>query len=147
MTNEKKHLGADAAEVDEACSLVPASTAPHAAPNYTPGPWTWFTGLFTDGQQDRTGDRMRYIVGADGQGFAHTVGLNPTRDSANADLIAAAPELLAYAKSEQALADFQCPHDATNMRRMCETCGWEWSKLLHVNEKMRAAAIRKAEGR
>ncbi len=37
---------------------------------------------------------MKFLVGANGQGFCHTVGLNEPEDSANANLIAAAPELL-----------------------------------------------------
>lgn len=51
--------------------------------SHTPGPWTFF---------ER--DSMKYLVGADGQGFAHTVGLLEPRDTANARLIAAAPALL-----------------------------------------------------
>lgn len=38
---------------------------------------------------------MKYLVGADDQGFAHTVGLGEPRDTANAKLIISAPELLA----------------------------------------------------
>lgn len=38
---------------------------------------------------------MKYFVGADDQGFAHTVGLGEPRDTANAKLIISAPELLA----------------------------------------------------
>jgi hypothetical protein len=68
---------------------------------HTPGPWDWFTDappLTTDlTSKARTpGARVqaRYLVGANGQGFAHTVGLPHEQDEANARLIAAAPELL-----------------------------------------------------
>ncbi len=62
--------------------------------NITPWPWEWFTSQ-KDGTrlQDKTKTQMRFLVGSNGQGFAHTVGLNPVEDSANAALIAAAPEM------------------------------------------------------
>lgn len=63
---------------------------------HTPAPWTWFTKLNGDGMvQERDGRRMKHLVGADGQGFACTVGLSPETDAANADLMISAPTLLA----------------------------------------------------
>lgn len=71
----------------------------HTPAAHTPGPWRWFTGQHQDGQQDRVKPSIKYLVGANGQGFAHTVGLDIKQDAANADLIAASPELLAFAEA------------------------------------------------
>ena len=56
---------------------------------HTPAPWH-----FDKGNDSHAGFSMKFLVGADGQGFAHTVGLDEPTDTANAHLIAAAPELL-----------------------------------------------------
>src|SRR4051812_45667251 len=66
---------------------------------FTPGPWRWFSSSsIVSGKrvekQDH-GERMRFLIGADDQGFAHTVGLQSGVDEANANLIASAPDLLA----------------------------------------------------
>lgn len=63
---------------------------------WTPGPWDWFTSHDKHGNPIRSeaDDKMRFLIGADGQGFAHTVGLPSETDLANARLIAAAPDLL-----------------------------------------------------
>lgn len=65
---------------------------------HTPGPWDWFVEHNVDNgelSKDRPSDRcVRFLVGSNGQGFAHTVGLQHEQDEANARLIAAAPQLL-----------------------------------------------------
>lgn len=57
-------------------------------------------------------------------------------------LHAAAPDLLAYAVLEQEIADFDCPHDA---EARCD-CGSRHNAMIARAEKMREAAIQKAEG-
>lgn len=66
----------------------------------TPGPWYWFTDVNTRAQ-DREVWSIRFLAGSDGQGFAHTVGLNPARDAANADMIAAARDMYEALKAVQ----------------------------------------------
>lgn len=73
-----------------------------SADKHTPGPWTWFTDIVSDERdpakryiQNPDADKCKHFIGADGQGFALTVGLNRETDLANARLIAAAPDLLA----------------------------------------------------
>jgi len=61
---------------------------------HTPGPWDWFTNPLTDSKQGGR-DCMRFIVAANGQGLAHTVGLSSDEDEANARLIAVSTQLLA----------------------------------------------------
>jgi hypothetical protein len=63
---------------------------------HTPGPWEWFTKVNGDGTRSKEfdGQSVKFLLGSDGQGFAHTVGLNEPQDTANANLIAAAPDLL-----------------------------------------------------
>jgi hypothetical protein len=59
---------------------------------HTPGPWR--IEIFS-----RHGDlSSKTIIGSDGQGFASTCGLSDPLDTANANLIASAPELLAALK-------------------------------------------------
>jgi hypothetical protein len=60
----------------------------------TPEPWRW-----EPSKKSYDGRTMKYLVGADGQGFAHTVGLGELRDTANANLIAAAPDLFKALKA------------------------------------------------
>jgi len=52
-------------------------------------------------EANRTRKAMRYLIGSDNQGFAHTVGVPPEVDVANADLMCAAPDLLAAAQRAQ----------------------------------------------
>lgn len=62
---------------------------------HTPAPWTWFSKLAEDGTHiQEEGFRMRFLTGSNGQGFAHTVGLDEEQDLANTRLICAAPQLL-----------------------------------------------------
>lgn len=60
---------------------------------FTPGPWKWFSKITDKGERIQCEDgSMKFLVGSDGQGFAHTVGLSSEGvDAANAALIAAAP--------------------------------------------------------
>lgn len=67
---------------------------------HTPGPWEW-----VKGNEVRRGLSMKFLKGADNQGFAHTVGLGEPLDTANARLIAAAPDLLAALKAVCAADD------------------------------------------
>ena len=85
---------------------------------HTPGPWSWFTKAEPDTEnaklvhtQERVGDMcQRYLVGSNGQGFAHTVGMSHEQDEANARLIAAAPDLLeALEGAERVLAKHVYP--------------------------------------
>jgi hypothetical protein len=50
---------------------------------HTPTPWHWFTGK----DVDITEPHMKFLVGANGQGMAHTVGLQEPTDTANAAFI------------------------------------------------------------
>lgn len=94
--------------------------------SHTPGPWEWFTR-----RETRLGEMcMKYLKGSDGQGFAHTVGLHEPCDTANANLIAAAPDLLAALK---ALVEASRQHD-------------EWVELRYRQDNA-VDAIKKAEGR
>jgi hypothetical protein len=63
---------------------------------HTPAPWRWFTRRDpeTGIETQETGVKMRTLIGANGQGFAWTVGLSPEVDMANADLMSAAPTML-----------------------------------------------------
>jgi hypothetical protein len=55
---------------------------------HTALPWDWFSKMGPDNALIKEpGFRMRFLVGADGQGLAHTVGLNSETDLANAELI------------------------------------------------------------
>ncbi len=77
---------------------------------HTPGPWTWFTGFKKNSAETirETGERIRFVMGGpNDQGLAHTVGLNEETDTANAHLIAAAPELLAALQLVAALPGFE----------------------------------------
>jgi hypothetical protein len=99
---------------------------------HTPGPWRFFDGHRKDDLVSR------HLVGANGQGFAKTVGLGDPEDIANAHLIAAARELLAALRP---FAEQKCygaeagyaPHVCLNTPT-CPTCAAR-------------AAIAKAEGR
>lgn len=62
---------------------------------------------------------------------------------ANAALISAAPEFLEYAKLEQQIDDFDCPHDAEARCR----CGAVINEMIGRARSMRAAIVAKAEGR
>ena len=54
----------------------------------TPGPWMWFT----EHKGDSDKPHVKFLKSkVNNQGFAHTVGLSEPQDTANADLIAAAP--------------------------------------------------------
>ena len=90
----EKTLGADAAAVDLAGSSAPDQLT-HAAPTHTPAPWTFFVGKKVNVAEPH----IKHFVGANGQGFALTVGLGLGEDAANAHLIAAAPELLDVVKA------------------------------------------------
>lgn len=71
---------------------------------HTPGPWDWFTGMDSNSALIKSSSPgMRFFVGANGQGFAHTVGLPGEEDVANANLIAAAPDLLDVARAAEAI--------------------------------------------
>lgn len=64
---------------------------------FSPGPWEWFAGK-TCGEGHGSMS-MKFLKASSGQGFAHTVGLSEPTDTANANLIAAAPDLLAALKA------------------------------------------------
>lgn len=72
---------------------------------HTPGPWYWFTSLRLDKIDPaeryvkESGEHLRHFTGSNGQGFALTVGLSEERDEANANLIAAAPDLAIVARA------------------------------------------------
>ena len=80
----------------------------------TKGPWDWFTSLEQseiDGGtlhiQDTRAHSIRFLFSlGNNQGFAHTVGLNPEEDTANARLIVLlrnhAPLLIALADAARA---------------------------------------------
>ena len=105
----KKALGAQSATEDVSTGASAPDVASHAA--HTPGPWRWFVSDSIDTSQPH----IKTIVGANGQGFALTVGLYMQEDAANAHLIAAAPDLLAALK---AVIANHCPND----RVFCGSC-------------------------
>ena len=79
---------------------------------HTPGPWRWLNHIHdsrvgNERFEQRISDEpsMKYLIGADGQGFAHTVGLREPRDRANAYLLAAAPALKAACEAIQREAE------------------------------------------
>jgi hypothetical protein len=75
---------------------------------HTPGPWEWFT------TSDVSRPHVKFLKAASGQGFAHTVGLHEPVDTANANLIAAAPDLLAALKAIVAVLQKEAPGTALN---------------------------------
>lgn len=93
MDKDQNDHNAELAAGDINTTVVHADSASHVA--HTPGPWRWFAGA----RADTTKPHMKYLVGANEQGFGHTVGLQEPEDTANAHLIAAAPELLAACKA------------------------------------------------
>ena len=56
---------------------------------HSPLPWDWHTHPNGRNSKRRDGDdrQMRFLVASDGQGFAHTVGLEHDTDEANAAFI------------------------------------------------------------
>jgi hypothetical protein len=82
-------------------------------PKHSPGPWDWFTDVEDNSKaipgDAHNGQSCKLLVASDNQGFAHTVGLSEPTDSANARLIAAAPDLLAACK--YALAKMEAAWD------------------------------------
>jgi hypothetical protein len=96
--------------------------------DHTPAPWAWFTGKHP---VDPLRPHMKWLVGADGQGFAMTPGLNEPTDTANANLLIAAPELLAAC------------HRAVRMLEQKQGVDAVADSVL----QQCAAAIAKAEGR
>ena len=95
----------------------------------TPGPWRWFT----DHKGDPKLPHMKFLVGANGQGLGHTVGLTEPEDTENADFI-----LLAVNRFEELLAA------AEETREFLE--GWRAVSPNHVGLLSRLeAAIAKAK--
>lgn len=130
MNNDKKDLGADAAAVEGARSAEPQNTGKH-----TPGPWKAFCDF----------DTGRYAVVLDDNDPGQCVIADieeQQQDRENAHLIAAAPELLEYAKLEAAIESFDCPHDAEHR---CK-CGDVISKMIDLANTLRPVVIAKAEG-
>lgn len=101
---------------------------------FTPGPWTWVThpsgAKFIGGEPS-----MKFLVGADGQGFAHTVGLSEPTDRANADLMVAAPDL--YAALQECVL---------RLGTLIAVAG-EFSDVNAKALDLASAALAKAEGR
>ena len=62
----------------------------------TPGPWSYFTAS----DANLTEPHMKFLVGANRQGFAHTVGLNIAEDEANANLIVSIHALIAELEAQ-----------------------------------------------
>lgn len=91
---------------------------------HTPGPWSWFVPV-----HGKLSGMKFLFSGTNKQGFAHTVGLDEPEDTANANLIAAAPDLLAAAKA----VEQTCPCDCDINPQWYAA----WQALL--------ASIRKAE--
>ena len=99
---------------------------------HTPGPWRWFAGDHVETSRPH----IKHFVGANGQGFALTVGLHIEEDAANAHLIAAAPELLEALKAIPCADCERGIRDSISMKlNDCRTC------------QPARAAIAKAEGR
>ncbi len=91
MENDKNDLGAQSATgVDSACPVVPTDTASHAAPTFTPGPWR----VSMSGYSVKSLDDDMPIVASNPWG-AGMKEKNIPRWLANADLIAASPDLYA----------------------------------------------------
>lgn len=102
---------------------------------HTPGPWT-----FESGKSFR-GMTTKFLIGDNGQGFAHTVGLNEPEDTANAHLMISAPDMLA------ALEDIvKCE---SNRRKDLKTLSQKPGSLYEFSDlrvKKAEAAINKAKG-
>ena len=80
--------------------VTPATPTPDQV-SHTPGPWDWFVGRYAEPvyRGDGVTPCIKHLIGADGQGFAVTVGLSEPRDLAKARLMASAPDLLAALRS------------------------------------------------
>lgn len=138
MKNEKILGGPSPTEGASAGSSAP-DAASHAAP--TPGPW--FVNVVEQFDSDnRPFGSIAYIKADTGHKEIAVI-YGDDDQKANAHLIAAAPELLEYARLEEAIADFDCPHDADERCR----CGRTIDLMVARAHKMRIAAIAKAEGR
>jgi hypothetical protein len=78
---------------------------------HSPAPWHWFTHLNNGVEEKRPSaePHCKFLVAANGQGFAHTVGLNAEEDEANANLMESAPLLLEALKAF--VAEARSRHD------------------------------------
>lgn len=94
------------------------------------GPWHIF-----GASDERVGTFTPSLVSHNEEAFQH--------ETANAHLIAAAPELLEYALLEEAVEEFDCPHDA---EARCD-CGPRHDAMFRRARELRKRAIAKAEGR
>lgn len=95
----------------------------------TPGPWMWFT----EHKGDSDKPHVKFLKSkVNNQGFAHTVGLSEPQDTANADLIAAAPELLEACKAALIV------HEAINQRAVLDHLP-ESTTVAPLLMKLRAA--------
>lgn len=91
--------------------VLAADSAGDVVSGHTPGPWEWYTNPIRGEKCLTNGPTMKFLVGSDGQGFAHTVGLQEPQDEANAQLMVAAPDLLAALKRLRDL-DVDCAQEA-----------------------------------
>lgn len=107
--------------------------------SHTPGPWT----VKIVPQVDYSGNPIGAIayIKADTGHKEIAVLYGDDAQAANAHVIAVAPELLAYAKLEQQIDEFDCPHDAEARCR----CGEVANQMIGRARELRAALIAKAE--
>jgi len=116
------------------------STAIKAA--HTPGPWHWRS-LHAMAESISDG-RMKVVIGSNDQGLCHTCGLRPEEDTANARLIAAAPEMLGAL--ERVYANMLAVYNqASDVSRNIVLCGAD-GHTFYENTKFAHAAIQKAKG-
>ena len=103
---------------------------------HTPGPWGW----------DSRNSNYYLLTFASDAPHQIVAELKTPRDAmgdADAHLIAAAPELLEYALMEEAVEEFDCPHDAD---ARCD-CGPRQDAMFRRARELRKRAIAKAEGK
>jgi hypothetical protein len=133
---------------------MPDQFTPDAAPtvSFTPGPWQVqpVIGTWIETVGDPYGHGRMHI--ADVRGWGHLTGAGSCRfgeekaiaiQTANARLIAAAPDLLAVVR---ALSEFQCTYETNT-----QSPGWMpgnefYSNLLMIIVRDARAALAKAEG-
>jgi hypothetical protein len=95
LLDDQHHDDEDALSRMATGESIASRTAAERTPTaHTSEPWSWFTGR----NVAAGAPCVKHLVGGNGQGFGLTVGLPEPEDTLNANLMIAAPALLAACK-------------------------------------------------